>query len=109
MSAAPPADNRAEVERRAAESWERAQENWSRFLLLRPPVDNKKQGTVAQIHLGTREISLNYTMIAEKRLFDCVEAMLAHEIGHHVRYPATLAVEARLRLLEKSLIPLPNY
>src|SRR5208337_5343327 len=32
-----------------------------------------------------------------------------HEIGHHVRYPGTLAVDARLRLLEKSLIPVAGY
>src|SRR5262249_22848535 len=42
-------------------------------------------------------------------LHDCVEGLLSHEVGHHVRYPGTLAVEARLRILERSIIPLEGY
>jgi len=92
-----------------AAAWPRAQACWSRFLQLRPPADDAGQNTVAHIHLGTRQVGLHYQLIHEKKLHDCVEAILAHEIGHHVRYPGTLAVQARLRLLEKSLLPLKDY
>src|SRR5207249_5036194 len=89
--------------------WPRAQAHWSRFLLLRPPADDAAQPTVAHIDLGTRQVALHYRLIRAKGLLDCVEALLAHEVGHHVRYPGTLAVQARLRLLEKALLPLEGY
>jgi hypothetical protein len=99
----------AELDRLVTAAWPKAQERWSRFLLLRPPVPDGSQPTVAHIHLGTRQVGLHYTMIRERGLADCVEAILAHEVGHHVRYPATLAVQARLLMLERALLPLPNY
>lgn len=89
--------------------WPRAQSHWSRFLLLSDPAGCADLPSIAQIHLGSRQVLLNYPLIAERNLGDCIEALLAHEIGHHVRYPGTLAVEARLRLLEKSLIPIDGY
>jgi hypothetical protein len=89
--------------------WPRAQAHWSRFLLLREPLNEACEGTVARINLATRQVGLDYRMIRSKGLLDCVEALLAHEIGHHVRYPGTLAVQARLRLLEKGLLPLEDY
>jgi hypothetical protein len=98
-----------DLEALVAECWPRAQAHWSRFLLLRPPADDASQPTVAHIDLGTRQVGLHYRLIRAKGLLDCVEAILAHEVGHHVRYPATLAVQARLRLLEKALLPLEGY
>jgi hypothetical protein len=99
----------AELNALVTECWPRAQAHWSRFLLLQPPVDDASQPSVAHIDLGTRRVGLHYRMIRDKGLLDCVEAILAHEVGHHVRYPATLAVQARLRMLEKALLPLDNY
>ncbi len=90
-------------------NWLKAQNHWSQFLLLSEPKDDSHQHSIAQIHLGNRQVTLNHNTIKEKGLEDCVEALLAHEIGHHVRYPGTLAVQARLRLLEKSLIPIEKY
>ena len=90
-------------------NWPKAQSHWSQFLLLSEPKNDSHQHSIAQIHLGNRQVTLNHKTITEKGLEDCVEAMLAHEIGHHVRYPGTLAVQARLRLLEKSLIPIEEY
>src|SRR5439155_4115315 len=98
-----------EVDALVADCWPRAQAHWSRFLLLRPPADDAAQPTVAHIDLGTRQVALHYRLIRAKGLLDCVEALLAHEVGHHVRYPGTLAVQARLRLLEKALLPLEGY
>lgn len=91
------------------ETWPKAQAHWSQFLLLSEPNDDSQQHSIAQIHLGNRQVTLNHKTIKEKGLEDCVEAMLAHEIGHHVRYPGTLAVHARLHLLEKSLMPIEEY
>ncbi len=92
-----------------AEAWPRAQAHWSKFLLLGSPVNGPASGSVAQIDLGTRQVSLDFEMLRQKGLDDCIEAILAHEVGHHVRYPGTLAVHARMHLLEKSLLPLKNY
>ena len=103
----PPAD--AELDALVAECWPRAAGHWSRFLLLQTPADDAAQPSVAHIDLSTRRIGLHYRLIRDKGLLDCVEALLAHEVGHHVRYPATLAVQARLRLLEKALLPLKDY
>jgi hypothetical protein len=104
-----PEDGLKEIHRRIGQTWDRAQGHWTQFLLLSEPVDDSKQPSIAQIQLGTKQIALNFKQIIDKQLYDCIEALLAHEIGHHVRYPATLAIQARLRLLEKSLIPIENY
>jgi hypothetical protein len=92
-----------------AEAWPRAQAFWSRFLLLGPPCHQPGVGTVAQIDLGTRQVALDLDLIRSRGLADCLEAILAHEVGHHVRYPGTLAVHARMRLLERGLLPLKDY
>lgn len=89
--------------------WEKAQARWSRFLTLSPPRATGHEGEIAMIDLRTRQVFLNGRKIAEAQLLDCVEALLSHEIGHHVRYPASLVTEARLRLLEKSLIPQEGF
>jgi hypothetical protein len=98
-----------ELDALVAECWPRAQAHWSRFLLLHAPVGDAGQPSVAHINLATRQIGVHYPLIRDKGLVDCLEAILAHEIGHHVRYPGTLTVEARLRLLEKPLLPLEDY
>ncbi len=82
---------------------------WSRFLLLGGPVHHPACGSVARIDLGTRQVALDLDLIRAQGLGDCLEAILAHEVGHHVRYPGTLAVHARMRLLERGLLPLKDY
>ncbi len=72
-------------------------------------MDDSRQPSVAQIDLQTRQVALHFARIIERKLHGSIEAMLAHEIGHHVRYPGSLAVQARLHVLEQSLIPLENY
>jgi hypothetical protein len=92
-----------------AAAWPRAQAFWSRFLLLGAPVSGAASGSVAQIDLATRQVALDLGLIRKKGLCDCLEGILAHEVGHHVRYPGTLAVHARMRMLERSLLPLKQY
>lgn len=89
--------------------WPLAQARWSRFLLLSAPIDDAAHPSIARIHLGTRQIALSFAQIIERDLIDCTEAILAHEVGHHVRYPGTLAVQARMRLLERSVLPFEGY
>lgn len=89
--------------------WAQAQAYWSRFLLLNDPELSADSPNIAQIQLRTRQVTLNGEQIEKHDLVDCVEALLAHEIGHHVRYPGTLAVEARMRMLERSIIPVEGY
>ena len=97
------------LEQLITKTWPKAQAHWSQFLLLSDPKNDSHQHSIAQIHLGNRQVTLNHNTIQEKGLEDCLEALLAHEIGHHVRYPGTLTTQARLHLLEKSLIPIEEY
>ena len=99
----------AEVDRAMAAAWPQAQRYWSTFLLLSPPAHSDEHDSVAWMHLGHRQVSFNRTLIARKKLTASAEAILAHEVGHHVRFPASLSVEARLRLLEKPLLPIPDH
>jgi hypothetical protein len=89
-------------------AWPQAIARWSSFLVMEEPVLDARQPHIAQINLGTRCVSLNERMIGELGIEDCVPAMLAHELGHHVCYPGTLQVQARLHLLERSLLPDPD-
>jgi hypothetical protein len=98
-----------DLQQAITDAWPRAQARWSPFLLLRTPIDDAQQPTVAHIHLGTRQVALHLGLIRDKGLGGSIEAVLAHEIGHHVRYPATLATQARLHLLERSLLPFDDY
>lgn len=92
-----------------ARCWPIAQARWSRFLLLREPTEDSDQPSVAQIDLRSRQVSVNSRLILEKDLGGSLEAILAHEVGHHVRFPGTMQTQARLRLLERSLVPFDDY
>jgi hypothetical protein len=103
------ADERDHLQVEVARCWPRAQAYWSQFLLLGQPAEDSKQPSIAQIDLLSRQISLNTDLILAKKLTGSVEALLAHEIGHHVRFPGTLQTQARLRILERTLIPFDDY
>ncbi|MBI5514320.1 MAG: hypothetical protein HY909_11160 [Deltaproteobacteria bacterium] len=89
--------------------WPAARARWSSFVLLGDPVVREGLPAVAQIDLGTRVVSVDGPTMERLGLRGRLEAILAHEVGHHVRYPGTLATQARLRLLERSLIPFEEY
>jgi hypothetical protein len=91
------------------QAWPGAIAHWSSFLVLNEPALDAHQPAIAQIDLGTRRVSLNEKLIGDMGLHDCVPAMLAHEVGHHVSYPGTLQVQARLHLLERTVVPFPQY
>src|SRR5512136_1639969 len=94
------AEDRELLRQEIARCWPRAREYWSGFLLLSDPLEDPRQTSIAQIDLLSRQVSLNPRHILYRQLTDCVEALLAHEIGHHVRYPGTFQTQARLRILE---------
>ncbi len=73
----------AEIDR----CWPMAKLHWSSFLLLNDPELSDEAPSIAQIALATRQILLNSHLIEKHGLEDCVEGLLAHEVGHHVRYP----------------------
>jgi hypothetical protein len=98
-----------EVAAAVAAAWPRAQARWAPFLLLSAPVHDTEGLDLARINLGTRQVAFNAETIVDNDLVPCLEAILAHEVGHHVRYPGTLTVSARLQLLERQLIPIEGY
>ncbi len=105
---APSAGALAALEAQLADVWPAAQAEWSRFLLMGEATIVSDIASVAQIHLGTRQVSVHGPLLIHLQLEGSLHAILAHEIGHHVRYPGTLAKWARMQILEKSIAPLED-
>lgn len=101
----PPEPMPAPVAAAIATAWPNAQAHWAPFLLLQPPIHDSDGLDLARIDLGTRQVAVNGNTIVDNGLIPCTEAILAHEVGHHMRYPGTLVVSARMQLLERQLIP----
>ncbi|WP_164012287.1 hypothetical protein [Pyxidicoccus trucidator] len=98
-----------ELQRQVDACWQLARGHWSHFLLLGEPRAAKQGCALAHINLITRQVWFNARELREKQLLGSLEAVLAHEVGHHVRYPGSLGVSARLRMMEKTLLPLGDY
>jgi hypothetical protein len=86
-------------------AWPKALDHWSRFTRLQPPllcasdIDAKKEGlatSFAMIRLQDQAVVINLADIVARGLDDYAVEVLAHEIGHHVLAPATLADHARM-------------
>lgn len=89
------------------DAWRAAQSHWSPALMMRAPCC--AQGpAIAWIDLRTREVHVDDRRVRQDALEPSLEALLAHELGHHLRYPGSLQTEARLRLLERKVIPVPG-
>ncbi|HSB60744.1 MAG TPA: M48 family metalloprotease [Vicinamibacteria bacterium] len=65
----------------------------------------KGEEPLAYIDLETRQVVVNFELLKRIGAEASLTAVLAHEIGHHVRYPHTLGLAAQLRLLEQRLVP----
>lgn len=74
--------------------WQRALSRWSGAIALRPPRPTAPGGPIAYIDLLDRQTRVDFDRLARLGLAHCEEALFAHEIGHHIRYPHTL-VRAR--------------
>ncbi len=93
------------VEALAAQAFPRALARYSPYLLIGRPLVDPDGETFARIDLASRTIRLGARPIAEHALEDALEALLAHEIGHHVAFPGSPVEHARLVLLERSFLP----
>jgi hypothetical protein len=109
MSAAAAIAGGEDIRDQIRNAWPSAMAHWSSYLVLNDPALDAAQPSIAQIDLATRCVSLNEKLVTDMGLEDCIPAMLAHEVGHHVSYPGTLQVQARLRLIERTLVPFPDY
>jgi hypothetical protein len=90
-------------------AWEKALEVWGLAIRLSPPQEDPSSPAIAYIDLTTRQVVINPQKIASLKAEGSIEAILAHELGHHLRFPASLAVQARLELLERELLPIRGY
>src|SRR5262249_5734933 len=66
--------------------------------------DWKGDDPLAYIDLVARQVYVNLPLLVELGARESLTAVLAHELGHHVRWPHTLGVAAHLQLLEQRLI-----
>lgn len=89
----------------AARAFPRALARYSPYLLLGEPVVDPEGETFARIDLASRTIRLGARRITEASLEDALEALIAHEIGHHVAFPGNPVEHARLLLLERTFLP----
>jgi hypothetical protein len=108
VSASSPARAETALER----AWREAQQVWdvNVTLSLPRPTDQTDRAKgqadeLAYIDLETRQVVVNLAQLERMEALESLTAVLAHELGHHVKYPHTLALAASLILLEKRLIP----
>jgi hypothetical protein len=98
-----------EVER----CWRDALALWDVHVELSPPEphqpfhpgEDAPDEPLAYIDLARRQVFVHFELLARMGARDSLTAVLAHEIGHHVRFPHTLGWDAELRVLEQRLIP----
>lgn len=77
--------------------WRAAVERWSEAIALARPVPiEETDGAIAFIDLATRATHVNFARLHAMGVLDHVECVLAHEVGHHIRYPHTLAEARRM-------------
>ncbi|MCG3185430.1 MAG: hypothetical protein ICCCNLDF_03661 [Planctomycetes bacterium] len=93
-------------------AWRDALAVWGANVNLSPPEPHErpKGGWVAEdplayIDLETRQVRVNFKLLNELQVQHCLTGILAHELGHHVRFPHTLRMAADLRLMEQRLLP----
>ncbi len=99
--------------RTLADAWREAQQLWDVQATLSPPQLYEGKGRshwqadepLAYIDLETRQVVVNLELLQKMGAAGSLTGVLAHELGHHVKYPHTLALSASLMLLEKRLIP----
>jgi len=96
-----------------AACWRDALALWDVQVTLGPPSAYDGGGSspwdegepLACIDLETRQVVVNFPLLEKMGAMSSLTAVLAHEIGHHVRFPHTLGLAAALQVLEQRLIP----
>jgi hypothetical protein len=89
-------------------AWDAARKRWAQPVLLGAPRDDREVA-LARIDLSTRRVDVNLGAIAELGIEHTLEAILAHEVGHHLRYPGDLVTAARFALLERSIVAFEGF
>ncbi|RKH70871.1 M48 family metalloprotease [Corallococcus aberystwythensis] len=98
-----------EVER----CWRDALALWDVHVHLSPPEPHQPfrpgetapDEPLAYIDMVRRQVFVHFDLLVRMGARDSLTAVLAHEIGHHVRFPHTLGWDAELRVVEQRLIP----
>ncbi|MCY1040567.1 M48 family metalloprotease [Corallococcus sp. bb12-1] len=93
--------------------WRDALALWDVHVQLSPPEphqpflpgDEAQHEPLAYIDLVRRQVFVHFELLDKMGARDSLTAVLAHEIGHHVRFPHTLGWDAELRVLEQRLLP----
>lgn len=95
-------------------AWPTALAAWSRYVQLHSPllcVSSVKaaseglEGSFAMIRLSDQSVVVDLEQVAAKHLEEYAVEVLAHEIGHHVYAPATLADHARMLARMRKALP----
>jgi hypothetical protein len=106
----PPGFTDEQIER----AWTNALELWGEDVVLSAPKPVEASADdahwpgddpLAYIDMKSRQVHVNYELLAEIGAADSLEAVLAHEIGHHIAFPRTLGQLATLQVIEKRLLP----
>lgn len=96
-----------------ATSWRDALALWDVHVQLSPPEphvafrpdSSHAQEPLAYIDLEKRQVFVNFKLLQDMEATGSLTAVLAHEIGHHARFPHTLGWDAELRVQEQRLVP----
>lgn len=90
------------------EAWQTALSFWGVQPQLLPPRALEGPGphpAIAWIDLVARQVYVDVDRITAFGAGFALPALLAHELGHHVRWPHTLGEDAALRLLQRRVLP----
>lgn len=90
-------------------AWEKALARWGLAIQVDLPHLEPDAEALAFIDLETRRVVVNPKKVAELKAEGSLEGILAHELGHHLRCPHSLAVQARLELFEREVLPIRAY
>ncbi|MCP3136638.1 vWA domain-containing protein [Pyxidicoccus xibeiensis] len=96
-----------------AAAWRDALDLWDVAVQLSPPEphvpfkrdDDHGYEPLAYIDLVKRQVVIHFDLLHDMGAAQSLTAVLAHEIGHHARFPHTLGWDAELRVQEQRLIP----
>ncbi|QSQ11666.1 M48 family metalloprotease [Myxococcus landrumensis] len=96
-----------------AQSWRDAQALWDVQVRLSPPEPHVPFRTeadpanepLAYINMVKRQVFVNFSLLESMSAEESLLAVLAHEIGHHARFPHTLGWDAELKVMEQRLLP----